>query len=223
MSNIFSASVGKKLLMSLAGLFLIVFLVVHLGINLLIILTDSHEPFNIAANFMTSNIVVKVLEIALFGGFLLHMFYGGLVSLQNMMARPIEYKKTNYSQISFFSKYMVHTAIVITIFLALHIFDFYIKAKFLGKVQEVIYDGKPYHDMASLVIERFKIWWVDAVYLVALLGLGFHLHHGFQSAFQTLGLNHPVYTPVIKMAGVIYTVLITIGFMSIPVVVYFFK
>jgi succinate dehydrogenase / fumarate reductase, cytochrome b subunit len=223
MSNIFISSVGKKLLMSLAGLFLILFLVVHLGINLLIIFVDSHEPFNIAAHFMTSNIVIKVMEIGLFGGFLLHMFYGSFVSLENMFARPVNYKKTNYSQSSFFSKYMVHTAIVITIFLGLHIFDFYIKAKFLGKVQEVIYDGKTYHDMAALVIERFKIWWVDAVYLVALLGLGFHLHHGFQSAFQTLGLNHPVYTPVIKTAGIVYTVVITVGFMSIPIVVYFFK
>lgn len=223
MSNIFSSSVGKKLLMSLAGLFLISFLLVHLGINLLIILTDSHEPFNKAAHFMITNPVIKITEAILFGGFLLHMLYGGIVSIQNMIARPKEYKKTNYSQISFFSKYMIHTAIVVTIFLVLHLFDFYVKSKFTGGIQEVVYDGKSYHDLASLVIARFKIWWVVVVYIICLFGLGFHLHHGFQSAFQTLGINHPVYTPVIKAGGVIYSIIVTLGFMSIPVVVYFFK
>jgi succinate dehydrogenase / fumarate reductase, cytochrome b subunit len=223
MSNIFSSSVGKKLLMSLAGLFLVTFLLVHLGINLLIILVDSHEPFNKAAHFMGTNIIIKVMEVTLFGGFFLHMLYGCIVSLQNMMARPIDYKKTNSSQLSFFSKYMFHTAVVLTIFIVLHLFDFYIKAKFIGGVQEAVYEGQPYHDLASLVIARFKIWWVDAIYVVALFGLGFHLHHGFQSAFQTLGINHPVYTPVIKAAGIVYSVIVTLGFISIPVVVYFFK
>jgi succinate dehydrogenase / fumarate reductase cytochrome b subunit len=223
MSNIFSSSVGKKLLIALAGLFLVVFLLLHLGINLLIILVDSHEPFNKAANFMATNVMIKVMEILLFGGFLLHMIYGVIVAIQNWLARPIGYKKTNSSQTSFFSKYMIHTAIVITIFLVLHLFDFYIKSKFIGDVNNVSYDGKPYPDLASLVIARFKIWWVDVVYIVALFGLGFHLHHGFQSAFQTLGLNHPVYTPVIKTTGLIYTILVTLGFMSIPLVVYFYK
>ncbi len=223
MSNIFSSSVGKKLLMSLAGLFLITFLIVHLSLNLLIIISNSHEPFNKAAHFMTTNPVVKVMEILLFGGFFLHMLYGSIVSLQNMLARPVNYKKSNNSQLSFFSKYMFHTAVIITIFIVLHLFDFYVKAKFIGNIPEVIYEGTLYHDLATLVILRFKIWWVVVVYLIAILGLGFHLHHGFQSAFQTLGINHPVYTPVIKSAGLIYTVLITIGFMTIPVVVYFLK
>jgi succinate dehydrogenase / fumarate reductase, cytochrome b subunit len=222
MSNIFSSSVGKKLIMSLAGLFLIIFLIVHLVINLLVF-KESHEAFNKAAHFMGTNPVVRVMELVLFGGFLLHMIYGVIVSLQNWLARPIGYKVSNNSQSSFFSKYMLHTAVVITIFLVLHLFDFYVKAKFVGSVQEVIYNGKPYHDLASLVIVRFKIWWVDLVYIIALLGLGFHLHHGFQSAFQTLGLNHPVYTPVIKNFGLIYTILVTLGFISIPVLIYLLK
>lgn len=222
MSNIFSSSIGKKLIMSLAGIFLIMFLLVHLGINLLIFM-DSPEAFNKAAHFMGTNPVIKVMEITLFGGFLLHMIYGVIVSLQNWLARPIGYKKTYNSQSSFFSKYMLHTAIVLTIFLVLHLFDFYIKAKFIGNIGEVFYDGKPYHDLSALVNARFKIWWVDVVYVIALLGLGFHLNHGFQSAFQTLGLNHPVYTPVIKFLGTAYSILVTAGFISIPVLVYFIK
>lgn len=222
MSNIFSSSIGKKLVMSLAGLFLIVFLLVHLVINLLVLL-DSPVPFNLAAHFMGTNILIKVMEIALFGGFLLHMIYACIVSIQNWIARPRGYKKENYSQTSVFSKYMVHTAVVLTIFLVLHLLDFYVKAKFYGEIGIVNYNGKEIHDLASLVIARFQIRWVVWIYIIALLGLGFHLHHGFQSAFQTLGINHPVYTPLIKTAGFIYTVLITLGFMSIPVLVYYLK
>lgn len=223
MSTLFSSSIGKKLIMSLAGLFLITFLLVHLGINLLLVFSESPEPFNKAAHFMATNVVIKVVEIVLFGGFLLHIIYGTILTIQNWLARPKGYVKANYSQTSFFSKYMLHTAVILGIFLVLHLLDFYIKSKFMGEVQEVVYQGKTYHDLASLVIARFQITWVVIVYVVALFGLGFHLHHGFQSAFQTLGLNHPVYTPIIKGLGLVYTILVTLGFMAIPIVINIIK
>jgi succinate dehydrogenase / fumarate reductase cytochrome b subunit len=164
------------------------------------------------------------MEIVLFSGFLIHMIYGVIVSIQNWFARPVGYKKNNNSQTSFFSKYMLHTAVIVTIFLVLHLLDFYIKAKFLGEVPDITYeDGKTMHNLGVLVITRFKIGWVVIVYVVALLGLGFHLHHGFQSAFQTIGMNHPVYTPIVKAIGLLYTIVVTAGFMSIPIVAYFFK
>lgn len=222
MSNIFKFSVGKKLVMSLAGLFLISFLAVHLGINLLLLIDGNEEAFNKAAHFMATNPLIKVFEIVLFGGFIVHMVFGVLVSIQNKIARPVGYKVQNNAQQSFFSKYMYHTAVIVTIFLVLHLFDFYVKAKFIdGGVGDVVYDGEHYHDLAKLVIERFQIWWVIVVYVVAMLGLGFHLHHGFQSAFQTIGLNHPVYTPIIKGLGIGYTILVTLGFMAIPIIVFF--
>jgi len=223
MSNIFKFSVGKKLIVSLAGLFLITFLIVHLGINMLLIFMESNEAFNKAAHFMATNKIIKSMEIILFGGFLVHIIFSVVVNIQNMLARPIGYKVKNNSQTSFFSKYMFHTAFIIAIFLVLHLFDFYLKAKLFGDIGEVIYDGEHYHDLGTLVIARFKIWWVDVIYIIALLALGFHLHHGFQSAFQTIGLNHPVYTPIVKAIGVIYSVIVTVGFISIPIVIYFLK
>lgn len=223
MSNIFSSSIGKKLIMSFAGLFLIIFLIVHLGINISLIICKSREYFNIAAHFMSSNIIIKIFEIVLFGGFILHMLYGLILQIQNWLARPKRYRIANYSQTSFFSKFMIHTAIIITIFLVLHLLDFYIKSEFTDNVEEVIYNGKEYKDLGLLVIQRFKIGWVVIIYIAALLFLGFHLHHGFQSAFQTMGINHKTYSPVIKFAGVIYTLIITIGFISIPVYIYFLK
>ena len=224
MSNVFTYSIGRKLIMSLLGLFLCAFLVVHLGVNLSLIFSDSTETFNKAAHFMGTNPVIKIMEIGLFGGILLHMLYAAILTVRNWIARPVGYKVANNQQLSFFSKYMVHTAVIVTIFIILHLFDFYVKAKFQhGIVQDVMYDGESYHDLGTLVIQRFHIGWVVIFYLVALFGLGFHLIHGFQSAFQTLGLNHPVYTPVIKAIGYIYAVAVTLGFMAIPVVVYFTK
>ncbi len=221
MSSILTSSIGKKLMMSLAGLFLIVFLVVHLGINLSLIIADSREPFNKAAHFMGHNVVVKIMEIILFGGFLLHMIYGVIVQMQNWMARPRRYMKENHSQTSFFSKFMIHTAVIITIFLVIHLFDFYLKAKLFGEVPTVIYDGREYHDLGILVVEKFRIAWVVIFYLACFVLLAFHLLHGFQSAFQTLGLNHRIYSPIINALGIIYTVVVVGGFMLIPIYIYF--
>jgi succinate dehydrogenase / fumarate reductase, cytochrome b subunit len=221
MSNIFVSSIGKKLMMSLAGLFLIVFLLVHLVINLSLIFSESRETFNIAAHFMGTNLVVKIMELVLFGGFLLHMFYGVFLQLQNWFARPSRYKKENFSQTSFFSKFMIHTAAIITVFLVIHLFDFYLNAKIFGDVPLVNYKGKEYHDLGILVIEKFKMGGYVIFYIACFLFLAFHLLHGFQSAFQSLGLNHRLYTPLIKALGFLYTVFVTAGFILIPVYIYF--
>ncbi|MBN2814369.1 MAG: hypothetical protein JXQ80_09845, partial [Bacteroidales bacterium] len=116
---------------------------------------------------------------------------------------------------------MIHTAVIIGVFLVIHLFDFYLKAKIFGEVPLVYYDGKEYHDLGILVMEKFKIGWVVVFYLTAFLFLSFHLLHGFQSAFQSLGINHKAYTPVIKALGIGYTVIVTAGFALIPVYIYF--
>src|SRR5665647_3713050 len=142
MNNIFVSSIGKKLMMSLAGLFLISFLAVHLAINLTLVFSGSRELFNRSAYFMSNNMVLKVMEMVLFGGFLLHMIFGTYIQMQNWFARTKRYVKENYSQTSFFSKFMIHTAAIITVFLVIHLIDFYFKAKVFGHVPQVIYGGK---------------------------------------------------------------------------------
>jgi succinate dehydrogenase / fumarate reductase cytochrome b subunit len=208
--------------MSLAGIFLLTFLVVHLGINLLV-LRETQDAFNIAAHFMGTNPVIKVFEIVLFGGILIHIIYGMILSIQNGKSRPVRYKKDNHSQTSFFSKYMFHTAIIVGIFIVIHLFDFYFKAKFTDVVDSVTINGKHYHDLGELVIEKFKMPVFVFGYIFAFIFLSFHLHHGFQSAFQTLGINHKSYTPIIKAFGVVYSILIPLGFAIIPIVIYFFR
>ena len=220
MSSIFTSSIGKKLLMSLAGIFLIVFLLVHLGVNLLIVIFDDPMVFNKVAHFMSTNILIKIFEIVLFGGFLLHIIYALILQIQNWIARPKRYNKANYSNTSFFSKFMIHTAMITLVFLVIHFMDFYIKAKF-GHASEVIVDGVAYHDFASEVIDKFKVLPFVIFYIAAFVFLGFHLVHGFQSAFKTLGMDHKKYTPVVQFLALVYSSIIVGGFSFIPVYIYF--
>jgi succinate dehydrogenase / fumarate reductase cytochrome b subunit len=220
MSSIFTSSIGKKLLMSLAGIFLILFLLVHLAINLLVIIFDDPMVFNKAAHFMSSNIVVKVFEIVLFGGILLHVLYALILQVQNWIARPKRYNKANFSNTSFFSKFMIHTAVITLVFLAIHFVDFYFKAKF-GHASEIMVDGVAYHDFAREVEDKFKMLPFVIFYVAAFIFLGFHLIHGFQSAFKTLGLDNKKYTPAIQLLAIIYSVIVVAGFSLIPVLLYF--
>jgi len=220
MSSIFTSSLGKKLLMSLAGIFLLVFLLVHMGINLLIVFFDDPMVYNKAAHFMTSNILIKIFEIVLFGGLLLHVIYALILQIQNWIARPSRYNKANYSNTSFFSKFMIHTALITLVFLVIHFMDFYIKAKF-GHAAEVIVDGVAYHDFASEIMDKFKMLPFVIFYIAAFVFLGFHLVHGFQSAFKTLGMDHKRYTPVVQFLAIVYSAIIVGGYSFIPVYIYF--
>ena len=115
---------------------------------------------------------------------------------------------------------MIHTGIVISIFLVLHLLDFYFKLKF-GEIPNVIINGHEYPDMGLVVFEKFSVTGFMIFYVIALIILGFHLHHAFQSAFQSLGLTHTTYTPVIKAVGLIYSIVVAIGFIIIPLYFYF--
>ncbi|NCC72433.1 MAG: succinate dehydrogenase cytochrome b subunit [Sphingobacteriia bacterium] len=221
-SNSPLTSITKKVIMALVGLFLISFLVVHLAINLTLLIPDSgREIFTKAAHFMGTNPVIKVFEIILIAGFITHIFIGVVLQLKNWRSRPQHYKVKSNSQLSFFSKYMIHTGVLIFIFMSLHILDFYYKAKFTDVIPMINVDGTEYHDLGFLIIEKFKSLKYLIIYLVAFVFLGFHLNHAFQSAFQSLGLNHSKYTPFIKKLGLIVSIVLPLGFTILPLVIYF--
>ena len=217
------SSLTKKYIMALAGLFLMTFLLVHLAINLLLLFDNSRGLFNIAAHFMGTNPFIQIFQWVLLGGFAIHMIIGIILQIQNWMARPKRYNKKAISEKSYFSKFMIHTGIVILIFLIIHLADFFIK-KITGMVPE-IHGGElaGMEDMGILVIEKFKMGGYVLFYVLILLILGFHLDHAFQSAFQSLGLNHDKYTSFIKWLSHLIAILITVGYISIPVCIYFFK
>ena len=212
------SSLTKKFIMAFAGLFLAVFLMVHLGINLFILpLTENHvEIFEIAIHFMITNPIIKVFEFVLLGGFLIHIIYGLILQIQNWLARPVRYKKEGYSHTSFFSKYMIHTGIVIFIFLVIHFINFYLVKLGFTEAPDGPMVVASEHDFYHMAINLFSTSWYAIMYIVIFIILGFHLNHAIQSAFQSFGLNHSKYTPFIKAVGTVYSILIPLGFTLIP-------
>ena len=207
------SSLTKKLIMALAGLFLMVFLLVHLTINLFMLLPDNGELFKSAVHFMTTNPLIKIFEIVLFSGFILHMFVGVILFIKNLVSRPVRYYKSNKSETSFFSKYMFYTCAVVFIFLLIHFMNFYFVK--LGWVSPP--SGIEVHDFYSMAIVLFSNKIYSVVYIILIVLLGFHLNHALQSGIQTIGFNHNRYTVCVKRFSTFYALIIALGFCAIPV------
>lgn len=214
MNQIITSSISKKLVMALAGLFLILFLPVHLGINLMLLKEDP-EPFNRAAHFMATFPPVKLMEIALFLMILVHVSWGIFLQIRNWLARPVAYVSGNKSETSFFSKFMIWTGLSILTFLVLHFFNFYF-------VKIGLVPGNP-ENFYAMAHSLFKIPVYNYIYLTCFLLLGLHLFHAFTSAFQTLGLNHRIWTPVVKTVRWLYAILIPAGFAFISLSIWLFR
>lgn len=218
MSSQILSSLGRKLAIALAGLFLMVFLVVHLGINLLLLKDDGGQSFTAAADFMGHNPLIQVFEWALMAGFALHIVIGITLWVRNPIARGGGYKVWNKSQTSFLSKYMFHTGMVVLAFLILHFFNFWFVKE--GWVQPP--EGIAHDDLYTMAIALFSNNTYSILYLVAFVFLGFHLNHAFQSAFQTLGWEHSKYNAFIRGFGTFYAIAISVGFAIIPIYFLFF-
>jgi len=192
--------------MSLTGLFLVIFLLLHLGINLLLLF--SAEAFNEAAHFMATNPSIKVMQYVLAAGFLFHMVWAGMLTIQNQSARPVKYKtNTPGNNSTWASRNMFVLGAIIFIFLVIHLRDFFYVMKFGDMGGQTDYE---------LVIASFKIWYYSLIYIVGFIFLGFHLNHAFHSAFQTIGWNNKIWMKRLKIIGLIYTLIISIGFTIIP-------
>jgi len=214
MNKILFSSISKKFIMALAGLFLILFLPVHLTINFLLLKSDP-VPFNRAAHFMATFPLIKIIEIVLIAAILIHIFYGIYIQIQNWIARPVGYVSGNKAETSFFSRFMIWTGSAIFTFLVLHFFNFYFIK--LGFVK-----GDP-EDFYSVAHSLFRIPAYNYIYLSCFLLLGLHLYHAFISAFQTLGLNHRIWTPVVKILALIYAIVIPAGFGIISLTIWQFR
>jgi succinate dehydrogenase / fumarate reductase, cytochrome b subunit len=214
MSKVLFASISKKFVMALAGLFLLTFLPVHLIINVMLLKSDP-QPFNSAAHFMATFPLVKIFEILLMASILVHITYGIFLQISNWLARPVGYVSGNKSETSFFSKFMIWTGATVLTFLVLHFFNFYfIKLGFV--------EGDP-EDFYTIAHNLFHIPAYNFIYLACFILLGFHLYHAFSSAFQTLGLNHRIWTPIIKKIALFYAILIPAGFAMISVTLWLFR
>lgn len=223
-SKFFDSGIGKKLIMSLTGLFLILFLVIHLIGNLQLLKDDGGEAFNVYAYFMTHNPLIKFVSIGLYFFIILHAVAGLWIAYQNKAAKGSRYAVSHRHGTSWASNNMALLGTLILAFIFLHLGDFWYKMKFTDQLNMVSYESHPVavKDLYERVATAFSELWIVIAYLMGMVVLGFHLWHGFQSAFQTLGLNHVKYTPLIKTVGKIYAVIIPAAFALIPVYFYLF-
>lgn len=212
MSNIFSSSIGKKLIMSISGLFLVVFLLLHVSVNLTALF--SREAYEAACEFMDTNILIQIMVPVLALGFAIHILYSIIITMKNMKARPVKYAVSNKAGIEWGSKNMFVLGIIVLGFLGLHLTHFWAKMQlqhFLGNEGENPYD---------LLVNLFGKWYYSLMYIIWIIALYFHISHGFWSAFQTLGINNYKWLPRWKVIAKIYAIVVTLGFISIPI--YFF-
>lgn len=219
--ELFSSTLGRKLLVALTGIFLILFLAVHLAGNLQLLRDDGGRAFNVYAEFMSSNPLIQTVSKLNFFFILLHIVVTLLLAVKNRQARgPVGYAITSRKSSPWASRNMAVLGTLILIFIVIHLKDFYAKMHW-GGVPTVNYDGKEVRDLYTLVGVWFAKDWYVALYCFCMAALAFHLWHGFASAFQTLGLNHMKYNPVIDFVGKSFAVIVPALFALIPLWMFF--
>ena len=207
-----SSSIGRKLVMSISGTFLIVFLTLHLAINLTSLI--SREAYEAACKFMDENILIQIMVPVLALGFIVHIAMGIILTIQNRKARGVGYEVGSKTKISWASRNMLALGLIVLGLLVIHLGHFWAKMQlqhFMGNEGENPYD---------LVKTVFTNGWYVAMYVIWILALTFHITHGFWSMFQSMGVTNNKWLPRLKTISVIYSHVIMVGYMIIPL--YFF-
>ncbi len=253
-------SIGRKVLMSLTGLFLCTFLIVHVSGNLQLFYNDHGLAFNQYSVFMTTFTPIKIVSYLLYATVLIHVLNGFRITLKNRKAREVGYDSRKDPRSSTWaSKNMALLGTIVLIFLVTHMANFWFQYKF-GEVPWVEYHVdlasghvlgtpvqmeatpgiKPHEsigadasgnaiqivvlkDLYAVVKTAFQEIWIVVLYLLGMIALAYHLVHGFQSSFQTLGINHKLYTPIIRVIGLwMFGIIIPLLFAAMPAYFYFF-
>lgn len=217
MSSFLSSSIGKKLIMSLSGLFLVVFVLVHLILNSFLLFDSTGELFNAGAHFMALPIIKFGLQPVLAGGFIIHIIYAIILTLQNMKARPQKYAVQNLSYSSTWSsRNMFVLGGLVLVFIAIHLMHFFVPIQIEGNV----------HDDAQLVKDIFTNGTMGLVYtglyILGAILLGLHLAHGFWSAFQSIGFSNKIWISRLEKVAYFYAIFVAAGFTIIPLYLHFF-
>jgi len=213
--NIFKSSIGRKILMALSGLFLISFLIVHASVNALIFYNDNGEIFTIGAHFMATNLIIRTIEVVLVIGFIIHIVQGLMLWQKNRKARPIAYAyKSNTPSVKWYSKSMTLLGTLILLFLIIHTQNFWIP----NRIHQFQYSEElPLYEM---ILEKFQSPIEVVIYLLGCFSLGWHLLHGFKSAFRSLGIDHKKYNPMILKLSYGFAIIIPSTLAMMPVSIY---
>jgi succinate dehydrogenase / fumarate reductase cytochrome b subunit len=244
-----SSSIGKKVLMSLTGLFLCLFLVVHLIGNLQLFKDDGGYAFNTYAVMMTTFPPIKIISYFNYFFILFHAFWGIYLEVQNKKARKVKYAVVK-NQSSWSSRNMALLGTILLVYIVVHMGDFWYKfhneplpyvqyteelatgdiitqqmpAGYTQDVKQIEFVNADQgtrtvivKDLYQTVASAFQNVLLSLFYVLAMGAVGFHLYHGFESAFKTVGVNHPKYTPFIKTVGIwIFAFLIPAAFAAMP-------
>lgn len=221
--SILSNSISRKNLMALTGLFLCLFLVIHLAGNLQLLLPEERAAtqYNFYSELLSHNFLIKFISYALYLSILVHVIDAIILTYQNWRARGAQgyvYDRRRKAS-SWYSRNMGLLGALIFVFLVIHLKDFWFQYKF----GTMAMDAEGHKDIYTIVVALYQDPLYVGIYVISLLVLGFHLLHGFSSAFESLGLYHTRYSKWMKAFGWIYTIAITGGFIIIPLLVYFFK
>jgi succinate dehydrogenase / fumarate reductase, cytochrome b subunit len=230
MSSLMSSSIGKKLLMGLSGLFLMMFLLIHLAVNSLLLVPDGGDTFNAAAHFMATNPAIRIMEPLLGIGFLIHIAWGFMLTIQNRKARGNNrYASGNKTTgVSWASKNMLILGVTILAFLVLHMAHFWVKMKITGDplldhtVVNIAGVDTDVENAYRLVNATFSYLWIMVVYVVAGIGLALHLSHGFWSSLQSIGFSNELWRKRLNTVGQYYAWIVGLGFSLIALLQYFF-
>jgi len=218
-TGLLKSSLSKKYFMAASGLFLIVFLTQHFVINLTSVF--SADAFNNISQFMGTNPLIQfAIQPILIFGVIFHFVMGFVLEMKNRSARPQKYAFSNPAANSAWtSRYMILSGAVVFWFLALHFYDFWlpeINTKFIHGDMSGLNESGSFRYYEELV-HKFTSPVRVGIYVIAFVFLALHLLHGFQSAFQSIGIRHKKYTPLITRIGTLYAVLIPLGFAVIAI------
>jgi len=208
--TILKSSVAKKVAMALSGLFLVMFILVHLAINLTLIYPGK-EAFDAAVEFMGTNPFIQIMQPVLGFGFLFHIGMGIYLEWTNQSKRSVKYVKTNLGAASSWaSRNMIWTGLFLLLFLIIHLINYFVPFK----TQDVT-------DHYELVTGLFKNPFYTLIYVLAFIALGVHLSHGFQSAFQSLGVPREKCHKALDVIGKIIAIIVAVGYSAIAIYFYF--
>jgi len=215
--------------MALTGLFLISFLVVHVGINACVFADilndkDNGEIFNKAAHFMGAYYVIRILEVGLFIGFFIHIYQGFALEIKNRSRRKVGYQVSMGSEGSrWYRKSMGLLGTLLFLFLVMHVSHFWVPSRVTHTLTEVSYNNgiSTVHNLYARMVETFSNPWIVLLYVLGCISLAWHLLHGFQSAFRTVGVHNKKWIAVAKATGTAFSVIVPLLFALMPISMYF--
>jgi len=213
------SQVGRKILTGITGLLLVFFIIFHLAGNLAIF--GEADAMNKYSMFLHDfGPLLWVARVGLLIAVVLHAYIGLSIWWNKRKARPQDYEvyssKGGPSKQSLSSRSMALTGVVLLVFLVFHINTFA-----LGDTGTVTIDGQQTHDIKTLVIDTFQNPVYAFGYTIVMLLLGAHLGHGIWSAFVSLTMRSNKFSAVVYSVGVVLAVLLAVGFLIIPLYIFF--